>query len=223
MLLVISDSDIVFPEPGVCDTGLSTLLTLGTGSALTEKFWIASCLVGGAGLLADRLHSSNDALRYLDQDTFFRLIPEHARLLTDVNLATLALIWKYFLTFQHLPSPQIPTSIQQFMSITSDDIALRLGDQDVFCCYMHEFIQFMVPRPVHLQSLTANVRPIDVPIVVADLITFTFEVSLQDKPYSVPVLRALNDRLSSFAHLIPQSDLGDGVMVLSLQDALARV
>jgi hypothetical protein len=120
--LVIRDSDIIFPEPGVCDPGLSTLLTLGTGSATTQKFWIASCLVGGAGLLADRLHSSNDALRYLDQDTFFRLIPEHARLLTDVNLATLMLVWKYFLSFQHLPSPQIPTSIQQFMSITSDDI-----------------------------------------------------------------------------------------------------
>jgi hypothetical protein len=85
MLLVISDSDIVFPEPGVCVPGLSTLLTLGTGSATTEKFWIASCLVGGAGLLADRFHSSNDALRYLDRDTFFRLILEHARLLTDTS------------------------------------------------------------------------------------------------------------------------------------------
>ena len=73
--------------PGVCDPGLSTLLTLGTGSATTQKFWIASCLVGFAGLLANRIHSSNDALRYLDRDTFFRLIPEHARLLTDV------LIW----------------------------------------------------------------------------------------------------------------------------------
>ena len=223
MLLVISDSDIVFPEPGICVPGLSTLLTLGTGSATTQKFWIASCLVGGAGLLADRLHSSNEALRFLDQDTFFRLIPEHARLLTNVNLATLMLIWKYFLTFQHLPSPQIPTSIQQFMSITSDDIALRLGDQDVFKCYIHEFIQVMVPTPVHLRNLTANVQPLDVPTVVAELITFVFEISQQDKPLSVPVLRAVNDRLSSFAHLIPQCDLQDGDMVLSLQDALVRV
>ena len=86
------------------------------------------------------------------------------------------------------------------MSITSDDIALRLGDQDVFCCYMHEFIQYMIPPPVHLQRLTANVRPMDVPTVVADLTTFIFADSLQDKPYSPPVLRALNDRLSSFAH-----------------------
>ena len=92
-----------------------------------------------------------------------------------------------------------------------------------FCCYMHEFIQFMVPPPVHLQRLTANVQPMDVPTVVADLTTFIFAVSLQDKPYSVPVLRALNDRLGSFAHLIPHSDLGDGVVVLSLHDALARV
>jgi hypothetical protein len=63
----------------------------------------------------------------------------------------------------------------------------------------------------------------DVPTVVADLTTFIFADSLQDKPYSVPVLRALNDRVSSYAHLIPQSDLGDGVVVLSLHDALARV
>jgi hypothetical protein len=163
--LLIRDTDLIYPEPGICDPGLSTLLTLGTGNASTQKFWIASCLVGGAGLLADRSHSSNAALRYLDQDTFFRLIPEYARQLTDVNLATLMLIWNYFLTFQHLPSPKIPTSIQLFMSITSDDIALRLGDQDVFSCYMHDFIKFMIPPRVHLQSLPANVRPMDVPTV----------------------------------------------------------
>ena len=187
------------------------------------KFWIASCLVGGAGLLADRTHSSNDALRYLDKDTFFRLVPEHARPLTDVNLATLMLVWKYFMTFQHMPSLQIPTSLQQFMAITSDDIALRLGDQDVFCCYMHDFILSMVPPPVHLQRLIANVQPTDVPTVVADLKTFILTDSQQDKPFSCPVLRTINDHLSSFAHLIPQCDLGDGVVVLSLQDALARV
>jgi hypothetical protein len=116
--------------------------------------------------LADRSHSSNAALRYLDQDTFLRLIPEYARQLTDVNLATFMLVWNSFMTFQHLPSPQIPTSIQQFMSTTSDDIALRLGDQDVFSCYMHEFIEYMIPTPVHLQRLNANVRPMDVPTVV---------------------------------------------------------
>jgi len=92
MPLVIRDTDLISPEPGVCDSGLSTLLTLGIGKASTQKFWIASCLVGGAGLLVDRSHSSNDALRYLDQDTFSRLIPEYARELTDVNLATLMLV-----------------------------------------------------------------------------------------------------------------------------------
>jgi hypothetical protein len=155
-------------------------------------------------------------------DTFNRLVPEYARQLTDVNLATRMLVWNSFMTFQHLPSPHIPICIQQFMSTTSDDIALRLGDQDVFSCYMHEFIDYMNPPPVHLQRLTANVRPMDVPTVVTDLKTFIFADGLQDKPNSVPVLCALNDRLSSFAHLIPQVDL-DGVVVLSLHDALARV
>jgi hypothetical protein len=112
MPLVIRDTDLIYSESGVCDPGLSTLLTLGTGNASTQKFRIASCLVGGAGLLADRSHSSNASLRYLDQDTFFRLIPGYARQLTDVNLATLMLVWNYFMTFQHLPSPKIPTSIQ---------------------------------------------------------------------------------------------------------------
>jgi hypothetical protein len=175
-----------------------------------------------AGLSADRFLSSNAALRYLDLGTFNRLVPEYARQLTAVNLATPMLVWNFFMTFQHLPSPRIPISLQQFVSIASDDIALRLGDQDVFSCYMHEFIHHMNPLPVHLQSLTANVQPFDVPTVVADLITFIFADSLQDKPNSVAVLRALNDHLSSFAHLIPQVDL-DGVVVLSLHDALARV
>jgi len=48
MPLVIRDTDLIFPEPGLCDAGLSTLLTLGTGNDSTQKFWIASCLVGGA-------------------------------------------------------------------------------------------------------------------------------------------------------------------------------
>jgi hypothetical protein len=87
---------------------------------------------------------------------------------------------------------------------------------------MHEFINHMNPPLVHLQSLTANVQPFDVPTVVADLETFIFADKLQDKPNSVAVLRALNDHLSSFAHLIPQVGL-DGVVVLSLHDALARV
>jgi len=89
------------------------------------------------------------------------------------------------------------------MSITSDDIALRLGDQDVYSCYMSDYIQVMNPPPVHLQRLTANVRPMDVPTVIADLKTFIFTDSLQDKPNTVALLRALNDRLSSYAHLIP--------------------
>jgi hypothetical protein len=63
----------------------------------------------------------------------------------------------------------------------------------------------------------------DVPTVIADLKTFIFADGLQDKPNSVPLLRALNDRLNSFAHLIPQDDFNDGVKVLSLRDALARV
>jgi hypothetical protein len=141
MPLVIRDTDLISPEPGVCDSGLSTLLTLGIGNASTQKFWIASCLVGGAGLLVNRSHSSNDALRYLDHETFSRLVPEHARDFTDVNLATLMLVWNSFLSFQHLPYPQIPTSISQLMAITSDDIALRLGNQDVFSCYMSNYIQ----------------------------------------------------------------------------------
>jgi hypothetical protein len=47
MPLVIRDTDLISPEPGVCDSGLSTLLTLGIGKASTQKLWIASCLVGG--------------------------------------------------------------------------------------------------------------------------------------------------------------------------------
>jgi hypothetical protein len=63
----------------------------------------------------------------------------------------------------------------------------------------------------------------DVPTVIADLKTFIFTDSLQDKPNTVALLRALNDRLSSYAHLIPQDDFNDGVKVLSLRGALARV
>jgi hypothetical protein len=107
MPLVIRDTDLIFPEPGICDPGLSAPLTLGIGNSSTQKFWIASCLVGGAGLLVNRSHSSNDALRYLDQDTFPRLVLEYARQFTDVNLATLMLVWNSFLSFQHLPYPQI--------------------------------------------------------------------------------------------------------------------
>jgi hypothetical protein len=59
--------------------------------------------------------------------------------------------------------------------------------------------------------------------VVADLKTFVVADGLQDKLNSVPGLRALNDRLNSFAHLIPQDDLGNSVVVLSLRDALTRV
>ena len=81
----------------------------------------------------------------------------------------------------------------------------------------------MIHPPVHLQRLTAYVRHMDVHTVVADLKTFIFADGLQDKPNSVPVLRALNDRLNSFAHLIPQDDLGNSVVVLSLPDALTRV
>jgi hypothetical protein len=75
MPLAIRDTDLFNPEPGVCDPGLSTLLTLGTGNASTQKFWIASCLVGGAGLLADRSHSSNAALRYSIKILSFVLYP----------------------------------------------------------------------------------------------------------------------------------------------------
>jgi hypothetical protein len=85
MPLVIREIDLILPEPGPCDAGLSTLLTLGTGNGTTLKFWIASCLVGGVGLMADRFHSANPALRYLDNDTFHRLVPEYARQHTAVN------------------------------------------------------------------------------------------------------------------------------------------
>jgi len=126
------------------------------------------------------------------------------------------------LSFQYLPYPQIPTSISQLMAITSDDIALRLGNQDVFSCYMSEFIQVMIPPPLHLQRLTDNVRSTDVPTVIADLKT-TFFPDSQGKPNTVPLLHTLNDRMTSYAHLIPQDDFVDGVKVLSLHDALARV
>jgi hypothetical protein len=46
MPLVIRDTDLIYPEPGVYDPGLSTLLTLGTGNTSTQKFWVASCLMG---------------------------------------------------------------------------------------------------------------------------------------------------------------------------------
>jgi hypothetical protein len=131
-------------------------------------------------------------------------------------------IWNTFMTFQHLTTPRIPTSLQQFFSAASDDIALRLGDPDVFSCYMAEIIEYMSPPLVYLRRLTANVQPYDVPSVVADLKTFIFADSLQDKPNPVPVLRALDAHLSSFAHLIPEVGLDD-VVVLSLKDALACV
>jgi hypothetical protein len=220
--LVIRDTNLILPEPGPCDVGLSTLLTLGTGKGTTQKFWIASCLVGGAGLSADRFHSTNSALRYLDQDTFHRFVPEYARQLTAVNLATLMLVWNSFMTFQHLPTPRVPTSLQQFVSAASDDIALRLGDQDVFSCYMSETIEHMYPPPVYLRCLLTNVQPYDVPTVVADLKTFIFPDSLQDKPNSIPLLRAIDASLSSFQHLIPEID-PEGVVVLSSYDALLRV
>ena len=88
---------------------------------------------------------------------------------------------------------------------------------------MSDHIQVMNPPSVHLQRLTANVRPMDVPTVITDLKTFIFADGLQDKPNSVPLLRALNNRLNSFAHLFPQDNFNDGVKVLSLRDALARV
>jgi hypothetical protein len=200
MPLVIRETDLILPEPGPCDSGLSTLLILGTGKGTTQKFWIASCLVEGAGLMADRFHSSDSALRYLEHDTFQRLVPEYARQLTAVDLVTLLLVWNTFMTFQHFPATRIPTSLQQFVSAASEDIALRLGDPDVFSYYMAEIIEYMSPPPAYLRRLTANVQPYDVPTVVADLKTFIFADSLQDKPNSVPVLRILDAHLSSFAH-----------------------
>ena len=79
----------------------------------------------------------------------------------------------------------------------------------------------MYPPPVYLRRLTTNVQPYDVPTVVTDLKTFIFLDSLQDKPNSIPLLRAIDASLSSFTHLIPEID-PDGVVVLSLYDALAR-
>jgi hypothetical protein len=169
MPLVIRETDLILPEPGPCDSGLSTLLILGTGKGTTQKFWIASCLVVGAGLMADRFHSSDSALRYLEHDTFQRLVPEYARQLTAVDLVTLLLVWNTFMTFQHFPATRIPTSLQQFVSAASDDIALRLGDPDVFSYYMAEIIEYMSPPPAYLRRLTANVQPYDVPTVVAVL------------------------------------------------------
>jgi len=83
--MVIRETDVVFAEPAVFEAGLSSLLKLGTGNGTTRKFWIASCLVGGVGLAAYRTHASNSALKYFDNDTFYRLVPEHARALTAVD------------------------------------------------------------------------------------------------------------------------------------------
>lgn len=131
MPLVIQESDLVLAEPGPCDAGLSSLLKLGTGNGTALKFWIASCFVGGVGLAAGRNHVTNSALRYLDNDSFYRLVPEHARSLTPVDAATLMLVWPPFLAFQHFPTTRIPTSLQQFVTAASGDIGLRLGVPDV--------------------------------------------------------------------------------------------
>jgi hypothetical protein len=86
---------------------------------------------------------------------------------------------------------------------------------------MSEIIEHMYPPPVYLRRLITNVQPYDVVTVVADLKTFIFADNLQDKPDSVPVLRSIEAHLSSFANFIPEVD-PDGVVVLSLYDALAR-
>jgi hypothetical protein len=155
MPLIICETDLILPEPGPCDAGLSTLLTLGTGKGTTQYFWIASCLVGGVGLMADRFHSSNPALLDLDHDTFHRLVPEYARQLTAVDSATLMLVWNNFMTFQNLPTTRIPTSLQQFVFAASDDIALRLGDPDVFSSYVSSSC---VPSTPHYKCSTVR-RP----------------------------------------------------------------
>jgi hypothetical protein len=167
--LAIQEYDLVLAEPGPCDAGLSSLLKLGTGNGITQRFWIASCLVGGVGLVADRNHATNSALRYLDNDIFYRLVPEHARLLAAVDSATLMPVWTSFLFFQHLPTIRIPTTLQQFATAASDDIGLRLGVPDVFDTHMSSIIEHMNPSPTFLRRLTGNVQACDVPTVVADL------------------------------------------------------
>jgi hypothetical protein len=113
------------------ETVRSSLLKLGTGNGTTRKFWVASCLVGGVGLAADRTHASNPALKYFDEDIFHRLVPEHARALTAVDAATLMLVWPSFLAFPHSPTSRIPTTNQGFVSAASDDIEMRLGVPEV--------------------------------------------------------------------------------------------
>jgi hypothetical protein len=73
-----------------------------------------------------RYNASKSALQYFNLDTSNCLVPEYARALTAVDSATLMLVWPYFFSFQHLPTIRILTSLQQFVSATSDDIALRL-------------------------------------------------------------------------------------------------
>jgi hypothetical protein len=68
-------------------------------------------------------------------------VPEYARVLTAIDLATLMLVRPYFMSFQHFLTIRIPTSLQQFVSATSGDIALRLGDPDVFCSYRVDSFQ----------------------------------------------------------------------------------
>ena len=95
--------------------------------------------------MVDRYHASNSALRYLDLDTFHRLVPEYARVLTAIDLATLMLVRPYFMSFQHFLTIRIPTSLQLFVSATSDDIALRVGVPDVFSSYMASIIDHLNP------------------------------------------------------------------------------
>ena len=196
MPLVMQESDLILAESGPCNAGLSTLLKLGTGNGTTQKFWIASCIVVGVGLVADRNHATQSALRYLDYDTFYRLVPEHAKPLTAVDSATLMLDWPSFLSFQHMPTIRIPTSLQQFVTAASNDIALQLGVPDSFDTHMSSIIEHIDPSPTFLRRLTGNFQARDVPTVVAGLKTFFLLDSLSNKPNSVPMLRAVH--LSSF-------------------------
>jgi hypothetical protein len=86
---------------------------------------------------------------------------------------------------------------------------------------MASIIDHMNPPSTYLRRLTTNIQACDIPTLVADLKTFIFSDSLQDKPNSVPVLRALDAHLSSFASLISDED-PESAVVLSLHDALAR-
>jgi hypothetical protein len=165
----IKASDLILPEAGAHDNGLASLLKLGTGNGPTLKFWIASLLAEGAGLVADRLHCSNPTLEYIDVDTFGRLVPEHLRCMTAVNDATLQTIWPLFLSFPYLPYPAVPLSLQEFIAFAGDDMGMQKEVPEVLNRLLHQTINAMIPPAQLLLRLCAGVQDSHVVTVIEAL------------------------------------------------------